>query len=82
MRFFKEFVVSQTARFFAEPVLRLTTRFFAALRMTCEGLRMTGGEGFRMTNLHFKAITTQPPSRGMTEYMIYTPMQSIEEFFD
>jgi len=63
MRFFKEFLLSQTARFFA-------------------ALRMTGGEGFRMTNLYFKVITTQPPSRGMTEYMIYTPMQSIEEFFD
>jgi hypothetical protein len=45
-------------RFFAEFILSLTTRFFAALRMTYEGLRMT--------NLHFKLVTTQPPSRRMT----------------
>ena len=28
-------------RSFTEPVLSITTRFFAALRMTCEGFRMT-----------------------------------------
>ena len=44
-------------RFFAEFILSLTTRFFAALRMTYEGLRMT--------NLHSKAIATQPLDRGI-----------------
>ena len=47
-------------RFFTKFILSETARFFAALRMT-------NGEGFRMTNFHFKAIATQPLDRGIQD---------------
>jgi len=49
---------------FAEFILSRTLRSFASLRMTGgeglkmtrAGLRMTGGEGFRMTNIEFSTL--------------------------
>jgi hypothetical protein len=37
----KNLAFHAVTRSFTEPVLSITTRFFAALRMTCEGFRMT-----------------------------------------
>jgi len=47
---FTEFTLSKIMRFFAEPVLSRKKRFFASLRMTLgEGLRMTKSEVLAMT---------------------------------
>jgi hypothetical protein len=64
MRFFREFTLSQWQRFFTEFTLSLKIRPFVSLRVTGgEGFRMTG-EGFRMTSMAFPSLQHSLPGEG------------------
>jgi hypothetical protein len=57
MRFFTEFTLSQWQRFFTEFILSLKIRPFVSLRVT-------GGKGFRMTNIAFPSLRHSLPGEG------------------